>query len=51
MEEDTPNASQEVFLEAQMKAIVGVVRGLLEEALKDHVGAPQLENIVGLPYF
>ena len=50
MEEGTQNASQEVFSEVQMKAIAGVVRGLLEEALKDHVGAPQLENIVGPPY-
>ena len=32
-----------------MKAIAAVVGGLLEEALKDNVGAPQLENI-GQPY-
>ena len=33
------------------KAIAAVVGGLLEEALKDHVGAPQLANVVGPPYF
>ena len=40
MEEDKPNTCHEVFLEAQMKAIAAVVRGLLEEALKNHVGVP-----------
>ena len=34
-------------LGAQKKAIAAVVGGLLEEALKDHVGAPQLANAVG----
>ena len=33
-------------LRAQKKAIAAVVEGLLEEALKDHVGAPQLAIIV-----
>ena len=33
-----------------MKAITAMVRGLLEEALKDPIGAPQLENVVGPPY-
>ena len=50
MEEDKPTASKEVFSEVHMKAITGVVGGLLKEVLKDHIGAPQLENIVGLPY-
>ena len=36
--------------EVQKKAIAAVVGGLLEEALKDHVGAPQLANVVGPPY-
>ena len=31
---------------AQKKAIAFVVRGLLEEMLKDHVGVSQLANIV-----
>ena len=44
MDEDKPTASREVFLEAQMKAIAAVVGGLLEEVLKDHVGALQLEK-------
>ena len=34
----------------QKKAIAAVVRGLLEEELKDHVGAGQLANVVGPPY-
>ena len=42
MEEDNPIALQEAF-----SIVVG---GLLEEALKDHIGAPQLENVVGPPY-
>ena len=42
MEKDKPTASQEVFSEVQMKAIAAVVRGLLVEALKDHVGVLQL---------
>ena len=50
MEEDKPNTSHEAFSEAQMKAISAVVGGLLEKALKDHVGVPQLENVVGPPY-
>ena len=50
MEEDKPNTSQEVFSKAQMKAIVSMVRGLLEEVLKDRVGVPQLDNVVGLLY-
>ena len=37
-------------LKAQVKAIASVVRGLLEEALKVHIGAPQLENIRGPPF-
>ena len=37
-------------LGAQKKAIAAVVRGLLEEALKDHIGAPQLANVVDPPY-
>ena len=46
MEEDKLTTSREVFSEVQMKAIADVVRGLLEEAFKDHVhvGALQLEN-------
>ena len=27
-----------------MKAIAAMVEGLLEEALKEHIGAPQVEN-------
>ena len=37
-------------LGAQKKAIAAMVGGLLEEALKYHVGAPLLANIVGPPY-
>ena len=33
-----------------MKAIASMVGGFLEEALKDHVGVPQLENVVGPSY-
>ena len=44
MDEDKPNTSQEVFSEAQMKAIATMVGGLLEKALKDQVGVPQLEH-------
>ena len=33
-----------------MKAIAAVVRGLLEKTLKNHIGMPHLENIVGTPY-
>ena len=51
MEEDNPTASQKVFLEVQMKANAAVVGGFLEEALKDRVGAQQLKNIIGPPYF
>ena len=50
MEENKPNAFQQVFSKVQMKVIAAMVGGLLEEALKDHVGAPQLDNIVGSPY-
>ena len=42
LDEDKPTASQEVFSEVLMKAIAVVVGGLLEEALKNHVGALQL---------
>ena len=42
MEEDKPTTSKGVFLEAQMKAITGVVEDL--EVLKDHIGALHLEN-------
>ena len=44
MDEDKPTTSWEVFSEAQNKAIAAVVGGLLEEALKDHVGELQLEK-------
>ena len=44
MDEDRPIASQEVFLEGQMNTITAVVKGLLEQVLKDHVGALQLEE-------
>ena len=37
-------------LEAQKKAIAAVVGGLLEEMLKNHIGVPQLVNVVGPPY-
>ena len=37
-------------LGAQKKAISALVEGLLEEALKDHVGTSQLANVVGPPY-
>ena len=50
MVEDKPNTSQEVLSEVQMKAITAMVGGLLEEALKDHVGVPQLDNVVGQLY-
>ena len=50
MDEDKPTASQEVFSEAQMKIVAAVVRGVLEEVLKDHVGALQLEKVVGPSY-
>ena len=33
-----------------MKAITAVVGGLLVEVLKDHVGAPQLVNVIGPLY-
>ena len=39
MDEDKPTTYQEVFLEAQMRAITAKVGGLLEEALKNHLGA------------
>ena len=39
-----------VFPQTQMKAIAAVVGGLLEEALKNHVGVWQLENMVGPLY-
>ena len=44
MKEVKPNVSQEVFLEAQMKAIAAVVGGLvlLEEAVKNNLAARQL---------
>ena len=44
MDEDKATTSQEVFSGAQMKAITAVVGGLLEEAIKDHVGALQVEK-------
>ena len=44
MGKDKPTAFQKVFSEAQMKAIVPPVIGLMEEALKDHIGALQLEE-------
>ena len=50
MEEDKPAAFKEVFSKAQMKAITGIVGGLLKEVLKDHIGVLQLENVIGLPY-
>ena len=50
MEEGKHNTFQEMVLEVQMNAIVFVVGFLLEKALKDHVGAPQLQNIVGPLY-
>ena len=37
-------------LGVQKQAITAMVKGLLEEALKDHVGAPQLANIVDPPH-
>ena len=39
MEEDNPTTSKKVFSEAQVKAIAAVVGGLLEEVLKDRIGA------------
>ena len=39
MEEDDPTTLQKVFSEVQVKAIAAVVGGLLEEVLKDRVGA------------
>ena len=53
MDEYKPTTSQKVFPEAQMKAIAAEVGGLLEEALKDHVGVLQLEKActhLGPPY-
>ena len=44
MHKDRPTTYQEAFLEAQMKAITAGVEGLLEEALKNHIGAVQLEK-------
>ena len=44
MNEDKPAAYQEEFSEAQMKVIAALVGGLLDKALKDHVGALQLEK-------
>ena len=44
MDKHKPTASQEVLSEAQMKAIAAVVKGFLEEALKDHIGMLQLEK-------
>ena len=44
MEEGKPTAFTESVVWVQMKAIAATVRGLLEEALKDHVGAMQLET-------
>ena len=37
-------------LGVQMKAIAALVGGLLEEAFKDHVGALQIEKVVGPLY-
>ena len=37
-------------LRVQKKAIAAVVGGVLEEAIKDNVGVPQLANVVGPPY-
>ena len=47
-----PKASQEMFSEAQIKAIAAVVGVLvlLEEALKDNLSARQLDIVVGPPY-
>ena len=42
MKEDKHNSFREMYLEAQMKAITAVVRGLLQEEL---IGALQLEII------
>ena len=44
MEEDKSTASQKVFSEMHVKAIIAVPQNLLEEALKHHVGALQLEK-------
>ena len=50
MEEDKPNTSQEVFSEVQMKVIPAVVSGLRGLLLKDHIGVPQLENVISPLY-
>ena len=46
MKTSLTNASHEVYLEAQIKTIAAVVRGLLEEALKHHVRASQLGIVI-----
>ena len=50
MEEKKANTSQEVFSEAQMKAIAAAVRDFLEKAPKEHVSAPQIKNTIAPTY-
>ena len=45
MEDDKCNTPQEVFLEVQMKVIAAVVKGLLEEALKDYIQPSRCSTI------
>ena len=53
MDEDNPTPSYSVgsVLGAQMKLIAAMVKGLLEQALKNHVRVQQVKIVRGLLYF
>ena len=50
-EEDKPTAFTGSVLGEQIEAITAMVKGFLEEAIKKNIRVPQLENVVGPPYF